>query len=354
MQWHWRQFCTTEKTGTYNPKELTAGMVQRFVNDYSGGSFEACGLASEAMAQAVDDLKANDPAGTWLFAEYCSTEAFSITDPRRIPAVVVQKFLTEHPPGTNSSIKMATYDVVRDLYDLQRAGSGWDDFCKQHCFGIRNPRKFPADVAKRVLAEFKPKPKERTQVEDRQASQPHRALSELMRTDLTVFWQWRHFCSQEGATTFNPDEISGDRVQQFLTRHAAGSIETPELSSESLAKQLILLKNSDAVAMWRFGEYSSTEAYGIRNPHLIPASVVQTFLTDYSAGKFESLEMAGDDLVASLLELKRTGSGWHAFCEENSFGIRDPERLPKSIAERFLIEFNPVPATLPKAPKERV
>lgn len=344
--WHWRQFCVDEGNcgsdgrTSFNPKEHPDA-VKRFLSKHAEGSFTQVEMASPAQCQKIEDLKATDDAVWWQFAQFCSDNAFGLANPSRIPAEILQRFLTQCADGSMAAVELSTKANAKKLQALRRMGTeeDWVSFCSKHSLGVRDPRKLPADLVERFLLEYTPKPRMQDELKQEMMREK---LDELRRLDPSVFWQWRKFCSEHPEGAVDAEAFPEDKIEQFLTRRDSGSIAMVELASEDLCKRLEDLRRDDPDAMWLFAEYSSKEAFGIRSPQLVASKVVQGFLTKHADGSLPPIgEMATQEQVKELTKLKASGSGWWSFCAEHSFGIRDPRRFPATVAQYFLEHFKP-------------
>lgn len=340
--WHWRNFCIDEDRKTFNPKELHPDVLNRFLAMHAEGSFAEVEVASPALCMELEGLKAKDMTVWWRFKRFCSEEAFGLTQPERLPAELVQRFLTQYSEGVMPAVELATEETVEKLQALRKLGGqqGWNSFCAEHSFGVRDPRKLPMHVAERFLSEYKPQPGQQEEKQQRKFTSQFR---QLRQKDPRVFWQWCKFCSDYPGGAIDAMAFPEDKVGEFLVRHASGSVATVETVSRELRKRLDEVRNADPAAMWLFGEYSAKEAFGIFSVRFMPAQVVEDFLARYKEGSLPSVDLAPEELVKELNKLRGSGDGWRDFCTKHSFGIRDPKRFPVEVAQRFLKEFKPQP-----------
>merc|ERR1719401_2475894 len=136
---------------SHRPRSFLAKMAE--------GSIAPVEVASEEELQSLNKIRTEQLSGLWPISDHIANEAFGFTNPRNVPAEIVQSFLAQHSEGSTPDIEMASDDDVQKLTALIRSGRGWTSFVAKNAYGIRDPKRLPAEAAQRFLSEFQPQPK---------------------------------------------------------------------------------------------------------------------------------------------------------------------------------------------------
>lgn len=166
-------------------------------------------------------------------------------------------------------------------------------------------------------------------------------FKETMRSDAAAPFQWARYCFEESIGHADA-ELVPEKVQDFLSKYREGALDAVELAPEETIRQLSDATGTHPSVMWQFKEFCSKAAFGIRRTRFMPVDVIDQFLDLYSGGAVKTLEMASDDVVIELDQLKKkAGAQWNKFCDTHSFGIREPVEFPASVAQFCLENFKP-------------
>lgn len=162
----------------------------------------------------------------------------------------------------------------------------------------------------------------------------------LLSTQPDAVWYWNKFLCEQGkpAGTQIADVPIGT-VQEFLVAHAAGSFGKIELAEPLALDKLELLRRTPGDACWHWEKYCLSKAYGVKNPRRLPDQVVAEFLESYAAGKFEKVEMAGDEMVQKVSKIRKGGGNkiWQQFCKDEGLDASsDPRQVSVEAVDRFI------------------
>lgn len=160
--WLWSKF----RSGNSIPagtriSDVPEHVIQEFLASYSGGSLDSVELTSADLLSQFNKLGAADPSMSWQWLQYSFANAFGLLNPTRLPAVVVQEFISQYKAGVLSDVELATEALADKLRAFQKEGGQliWNAYCKEQGLGIvstREPQLLPADFIKRFLGEYVP------------------------------------------------------------------------------------------------------------------------------------------------------------------------------------------------------
>jgi len=158
----WRRYCSEQGINhLVGPAQV--GLVDDFLARTSDGSIAPVELAPETLLQKLDEVKEEEPVTWWQWAVHCSSAAFGTWNPTRVPAVVVENFLSQHSDGSLPKVELVSEELAAKLAANIKTDrewrAQWRAFMNEHGFGIKDPKKLPADVAQRFLSEFQPRPR---------------------------------------------------------------------------------------------------------------------------------------------------------------------------------------------------
>jgi len=113
-----------------------------------------------------------------------------------------------------------------------------------------------------------------------------------------------------------------------------------ELATESLARQVEALTHGRPEARTQWMWYTLQVGKGIRDAGLLPADLVRHFIDAAARDSPMVVEMASEELVASIVKLQQNSSEanwlWHNWCAREGENTLDPRKLPADVPKRFL------------------
>lgn len=165
----------------------------------------------------------SDPGAIWLWHLFCSEKGIQRTDLPHVPAEMVKLFLARYE-DTYTDIKMASTELCAELNrerdKVPVAAFHWDGFCKRNAFGIVNPRNLPEIVVQQFLTMYRAGQFGWVSLCSPAQEKEVRKVQKMGGTK-----QWRKFVEANGHTRYNPLHHTKEFVQYFLDNYDPNDLE---------------------------------------------------------------------------------------------------------------------------------
>lgn len=180
--WVWWNYCSERGIipADFDIKKIEDAVILEFLSAFNKGVLPQIQLPSNGLIKELDEVRKNDGRVRWHWAQYCSTHAFGISNPLRLPANIISDFLRTRK--SLPKFDFATEEQVKKITLVQKLGGSpkWQEFCRKQCLGsTTDPRSMPADLVQEFLDTYTPAEADdtRTVSEGQPAEDPNRRVT---------------------------------------------------------------------------------------------------------------------------------------------------------------------------------